>query len=236
APAAGGRSGAWRACTCAMCASRPAGGPIARSLEKGSRRSRRSCTRSTTPGGAGSTTSKSSRTTARSAPRTRTRCGLAIRKRSLRRRLQPSSGSGKVHLSTATWRSDMTRLRFRAGLVLLAVAAALVAYAATAAAHTSSPGASPIVIGWAFDSKGAMAPFDNPALAAAKLRLKYWNAKGGVGGRQIVLKTCDTQGNKAPIAKACALKLLGQGANVMFTTCDVDLAAPVVQEAIHRGV
>jgi branched-chain amino acid transport system substrate-binding protein len=38
------------------------------------------------------------------------------------------------------------------------------------------------------------------------------------------------------IAKACALKLLGGGANVIFTTCDVDLAAPVVQEAINRGV
>jgi branched-chain amino acid transport system substrate-binding protein len=130
----------------------------------------------------------------------------------------------------------MTRLRFRAGLVLLAVAAGLVVYAATATARTSSTSASPIVIGWAFDSKGAMAPFDNPALAAAKLRLKTWNAKGGVNGRQIVLKTCDTQGNKAPIAKACALRLLGQGAQVMFTTCDVDLAAPVVQEAINRGV
>ena len=30
--------------------------------------------------------------------------------------------------------------------------------------------ASPIVIGWAFDSKGKMAPFDGPALAAAKIR------------------------------------------------------------------
>ena len=27
-----------------------------------------------------------------------------------------------------------------------------------------------------------------------------------------------------------------QGANVIFTTCDVDFAAPVVQEAINRGV
>ena len=30
--------------------------------------------------------------------------------------------------------------------------------------------------------------------------------------------------------------LLGQGADVIFTTCDVDFAAPVVQEAINRGV
>jgi branched-chain amino acid transport system substrate-binding protein len=130
----------------------------------------------------------------------------------------------------------MKRLGSRMGLILVVVATALVALAATAAARTTSSAANPIVIGWAFDSKGAMAPFDNPALAAAQLRIKQWNARGGVDGRQLQIKTCDTQGNKPAIAKACALKLLGQGANVIFTTCDVDYAAPVVQEAINRGV
>jgi len=125
----------------------------------------------------------------------------------------------------------------RLGLTLAVVLAVVVALAATAAARTTASSAPrPIVIGWAFDSKGAMAPFDNPALAAAKLRVSQLNAKGGVGGRPLQLKTCDTQGNKATIAKACAARLLGQGANVMFTTCDVDLAAPVVQTAINRGV
>jgi branched-chain amino acid transport system substrate-binding protein len=130
----------------------------------------------------------------------------------------------------------MRRRSSRAGLTLLVVAAALVTLAASAAARTTAPAASPIVIGWAFDSKGAMAPFDGPALAAAQLRIKQWNAKGGVAGRQLEIKTCDTQGNKPAIAKACALRLIGQGANVVFTTCDVDLAAPVVQEAINRGI
>jgi len=125
----------------------------------------------------------------------------------------------------------------RLGLTLAVVLAVVVALAATAAARTTASSAPrPIVIGWAFDSKGAMAPFDNPALAAAKLRVSQLNGKGGVGGRPLQLKTCDTQGNKATIAKACAARLLGQGANVMFTTCDVDLAAPVVQTAINRGV
>jgi branched-chain amino acid transport system substrate-binding protein len=107
--------------------------------------------------------------------------------------------------------------------------------AATAGTHRAQAKA-PVVIGWAFDRTGAMAPFDNPALAAAKLRIAQINAKGGVLGRKIVLKTCDTQQNKATIAKACATRLLGQKANVIFTTCDVDLAAPVVQAAINRGV
>jgi branched-chain amino acid transport system substrate-binding protein len=124
----------------------------------------------------------------------------------------------------------------RVGLIFVAVAIAVVALATTAAARTTSSAASPIVIGWAFDSKGAMAPFDNPALAAAKLQVNKVNARGGVNGRKLQIKTCDTQGNKPAVAKACALKLLGQGANVIFTTCDVDFAAPVVQEAINRGV
>jgi branched-chain amino acid transport system substrate-binding protein len=122
------------------------------------------------------------------------------------------------------------------GLVIAVAAFALVALAATAAARTTTHRTSPITIGWAYDSKGAMAPFDTPALAAAQLRVKQWNAKGGVDGRKLQIRTCDTQGNKPAVSKACALKLLAGGANIIFTTCDVDLAAPVVQEAINRGV
>jgi branched-chain amino acid transport system substrate-binding protein len=124
----------------------------------------------------------------------------------------------------------------RARTALVLVAAVALVLAATTAAGTSKKSATALTIGWAFDSKGAMAPFDGPALAAATVRVKQLNAKGGVNGRPITIKTCDTQGNKPAIAKACAQKLLGQGANVIFTTCDVDFAAPVVQEAINRGV
>ncbi len=117
----------------------------------------------------------------------------------------------------------------------LALLAAVVAVTAVMAGSASGAG-KPIVIGWAFDGKGAMAPFDGPALAAAQIRVKQWNAKGGVNGRPLKINTCDTQGNKPALAKACAVKLLGQGADIMFTTCDVDFAAPVVQESINRGV
>lgn len=129
----------------------------------------------------------------------------------------------------------MTRIT-RAQIVLGLVAAAALVLAATAAARTQASSASPIVIGWAFDAKGNMAPFDGPALAAAGVRVKQINARGGVGGRPLQINTCDTQGNKPASAKACATKLLGQGANIIFTTCDVDYAAPVVQEAINHGV
>src|SRR5436309_10326283 len=109
-------------------------------------------------------------------------------------------------------------------LALVLIGSAL----AATAGHGTAQAKAPIIIGWAFDSKGAMAPFDNPALAAAQLRVAQLNAKGGVKGKKLQIKTCDTQGNKPATAKACALKLLGGGANIIFTTCDVDLAAPVV--------
>src|SRR4051812_9923516 len=128
------------------------------------------------------------------------------------------------------------RGRTKASALVAVFGALTVAAAVFAGAGAAGPKASPIVIGWAFDSKGAMAPFDGPALAAAKLRVTQLNKRGGVSGRPVVIKTCDTQGNKPAVAKACATKLLGQGANVIFTTCDVDFAAPVVQTAINAGV
>jgi branched-chain amino acid transport system substrate-binding protein len=117
-------------------------------------------------------------------------------------------------------------------LALVLIGSAL----AATAGHRSAQAKAPIIIGWAFDGTGSMAPFDGPALAAAKLRVNQLNAKGGVNGRQLQILTCDTQSNNAATAKACALRLLGQKAAVLFTTCDVDLAAPVVRAAIDRGV
>jgi len=124
--------------------------------------------------------------------------------------------------------------RTRVRLALVISAAAALVLAATAAARVQA--ASPIVIGWAHDSTGPMAPFDGPALAAAQLRVKQINAHGGVMGRQLEIKTCDTQGNKPDVSKACADKLIGEGANVIFTTCDVDLAAPAVEESLAKGL
>jgi branched-chain amino acid transport system substrate-binding protein len=124
--------------------------------------------------------------------------------------------------------------RARWALVIVATAALVLAAAAAARTH-SSAAKGPIVIGWAHDSSGPMAPFDGPALAAAQIALKKINKKN-VLGRKIVIKTCDTQKDNATASKACADKLIGEGAKIIFTTCDVDLAAPVVQDSINHGL
>ncbi len=116
-------------------------------------------------------------------------------------------------------------------LALVLIGSAL----AATAGHRTAQAKAPIIIGWAFDGTGSMAPFDGPALAAAQLRVSQVNAKGGVNGRKLEIRTCDTQSNDPATAKACALRLLGQKANVLFTTCDIDKAAPVVRAAIDRG-
>jgi branched-chain amino acid transport system substrate-binding protein len=123
-------------------------------------------------------------------------------------------------------------------LALLGATVAVAALVATSGGRAASAKVSakkPLVIGWAYDKAGQMAPFDNPALAAAKIRVKQLNARGGAAGHKFVIKTCDTQNNNASKAKSCALSLLGQGATILFTTCDVDYATPVAQEAIKRG-
>ena len=121
-----------------------------------------------------------------------------------------------------------------AATLLLGTGAALAALGG-ASTDTSAATRPAIVIGWAFDSRGNMAPFDGPALAAARIHARQINARGGVNGRMLRIDTCDTNNNNPARAKSCARNLLAKGAHVIFVTCDVDFAAPVVQEAINRG-
>jgi branched-chain amino acid transport system substrate-binding protein len=117
---------------------------------------------------------------------------------------------------------------------LLAGAAVVAALVGTTGGKAAAAKKTKVVIGWAYDASGQMAPFDNPALAAAKIEAAHVNAnkKSKISFQ---IKTCDTQNNNGTRAKSCALELLDGGANIIFTTCDVDYATPVVQEAIKRG-
>jgi branched-chain amino acid transport system substrate-binding protein len=119
------------------------------------------------------------------------------------------------------------------GRAVLALAGVTVVAVAAVSGGSAAPSkAIPVTIGWAYDGIGNMAGYDGPALVTAQEKIKQINKAGKY---KIRLLTCNTQGNKPTIAKACAAKLISQGAQIIMTTCDVDYAAPVVQYAIDRG-
>jgi branched-chain amino acid transport system substrate-binding protein len=117
---------------------------------------------------------------------------------------------------------------------VLALGAVAVAAVAVAGGTAASKQRTTVTIGWAYDGVGNMAAYDGPALATAKERVAQLN-KLKSSTTRFKLITCNTQGNKPAVAKACAAKLVSQGADIIMTTCDVDYAAPVVQYAINRG-
>jgi branched-chain amino acid transport system substrate-binding protein len=114
------------------------------------------------------------------------------------------------------------------------VAVTVAAVGVTTAEGAKSAGT--IKLAYVADLSGQMAPFDNPALTAAKLEIKKINAKGGVNGKQLVLLQCDTQNSKADVSKSCVDNLVGQGAVVGLVTCDVDFATAAIQEFLSKGL
>jgi branched-chain amino acid transport system substrate-binding protein len=115
---------------------------------------------------------------------------------------------------------------------LAAAVAAVVSAATAVGVTTAAPKAvqKPIVIGAAIDLTGNMAPFDGPALTAAQIEAKRIAARGGPNFQ---IRVCDHQGKNQ---KACAAQLIGGGAKIAIVTCDVEIAAPAVQEFINKGM
>jgi branched-chain amino acid transport system substrate-binding protein len=123
----------------------------------------------------------------------------------------------------------MRQRRLAASAFAVAAIVALVAVASTSAARTAAPTGKPIVIGAAVDLTGEMAPFDAPALEAAQIEVKKINAAGGVDGRPLEIKDLNDQLD-ATQTKADALKLVDEGVDIGWVTCDVDFATPAITE------
>lgn len=117
----------------------------------------------------------------------------------------------------------------RTAMVVAAIVALLVGVASTSAARTNAGKGKPIVIGAAIDLTGQMAPFDGPALEAARIEIAKINTAGGVNGRPLEIKALNDQLDPAR-TKADALKLVTQGVDIGWVTCDVDYATPSIQE------
>jgi branched-chain amino acid transport system substrate-binding protein len=102
----------------------------------------------------------------------------------------------------------------------------------TSAAKSTKAAGSPIVIGAAIDLTKNMAPFDAPALTAAQIEIKKINAAGGVDGHPLVLKFLNTQLDPQA-TKQDATKLISQGAQIGWVTCDVDYSTPAIQQFLQ---
>ena len=123
----------------------------------------------------------------------------------------------------------MRHRRLAAIAFAVAAAVALIAVATTSAAKTNAAKGKPIVIGAAIDLTKSMAPFDAPALEAAQIEIKKINASGGVDGRPLAIKDINDQLDPNQ-TKADALKLVDDGVNIGWVTCDVDYATPAISE------
>jgi len=120
------------------------------------------------------------------------------------------------------------------GLALVVAVTLAVVGVTTASGGKSAK--KPIVIGFAADLSGQMAPFDNPALTAAKLEAAKINAAGGVNGAKLKIVACDTQNSKPDVSKSCVNYVVSKGAVIGMVTCDVDFATAAIQQFLAKGM
>ncbi len=125
------------------------------------------------------------------------------------------------------------RSRGAVGGLALVVAVVLAIVGVTTASGAKSA-KKPIVIGFAADLSGQMAPFDNPALTAAKLEVAKINAAGGVNGAKLRIVACDTQNSKPDVSKSCVNNVVSKGAVIGMVTCDVDFATAAIQQFLAK--
>lgn len=86
----------------------------------------------------------------------------------------------------------------------------------------------PIKIGAAIDETSFMSSVDVPALAGAELQAKKINEEGGVDGREIEFTVGNTAAEPGK-NKSVAEGAVGNGAEILWVTCDVDVATPAIQ-------
>jgi len=101
-------------------------------------------------------------------------------------------------------------------------------------ATTSGGGGEPITIGAAIAQTGIIAPFDGPALNAAKLAVEEINADGGVLGRPLKIVVADTKSDINQGSRA-GLEVLDKGADAMLVSPDYNFGGGAAREAQKAG-
>ncbi len=92
-----------------------------------------------------------------------------------------------------------------------------------------------IVLGFAVALSGGMNAYDGEATKMAQLWIDQTNAKGGLLGRQIKAVYADTKSDRVEGARA-GLKVLQEGAVLVFATADYDYGAPAALQAQKAGM
>ncbi len=92
----------------------------------------------------------------------------------------------------------------------------------------------PIVVGQALAKTGWMKPYDGALALGAQDKADEINAAGGIDGHQIEFISADTRTDAAQGGRA-AQELLDKGADVMMSSCDYDLGAPIARVAETVG-
>lgn len=105
----------------------------------------------------------------------------------------------------------------------------------SAAADTTASSSEPIIIGHAGSSTGFMKTFDDQVAIGLKVAADEINAKGGIDGRQVEIKSVDSATDQAK-SRTAAQQLLEQGADFIVPSCDYDIGGPAAQAASQEGV
>ena len=99
--------------------------------------------------------------------------------------------------------------------------------------ETEPASTEPIKIGAAIDETSFMSSVDDPALAGAELQAKKINEEGGVDGREIEFTVGNTAAEPGK-NKSVAEEQVGNGAEILWVTCDVDVATPAIQVGLAK--
>lgn len=92
----------------------------------------------------------------------------------------------------------------------------------------------PIIFGFSVAMTGPWLAYDGDGTRMAQLFIDDVNAKGGILGRKIKAVFADTKGDRAEGARA-GQKVLSEGADLVFVTCDYDFGGPAALQAQKAG-
>ncbi|WP_284944321.1 ABC transporter substrate-binding protein [Acidisoma cladoniae] len=125
-------------------------------------------------------------------------------------------------------------MRIRGRLRATLMGALSAAMAATAWPAQGQAAGNDIVVGFAVALSGGLNSVDGDATKMAQLWIDQTNAHGGLLGRQIKSVYADTKTDRVEGARA-GLKVLGEGAQLVFVTADYDYGAPAALQAQKAG-